>query len=188
MIIRRARVEDAAAIAEVHVETWRTTYAGMLPDKFLLNLSAEKHEARWWRHILAGNNSRHYVYVADDDDAGVVGFCSGGRIRGEAVEFDAEVYALYLLDSFQGVGIGKALFLKLVVHLQKTGDRTLLVWVLDQNPARFFYETLAGKLVVSRYGQVGGKKIRELGYGWKNIGQVIERQSAHSLNINNTGN
>ena len=74
------------------------------------------------------------------------------------------------------------------MQLHKTGDKTLFVWVLDQNPARFFYETLAGKLVVRRYGQVGGKKIRELGYGWKNIGQVIERQSAHSLNINNTGN
>ena len=110
MIIRRARVEDAAAIAEVHVETWRTTYAGMLPDNFLLNLSEEKHEARWWRHILAGNNSRHYVYVADDDDAGVVGFCSGGRMRGEAVEFDAEVYALYLLDSFQGWVLVKRCF------------------------------------------------------------------------------
>jgi hypothetical protein len=47
MIIRSARVEDAAAIAEVHVETWRTTYAGMLPDNFLLNLSEEKYEARW---------------------------------------------------------------------------------------------------------------------------------------------
>jgi ribosomal protein S18 acetylase RimI-like enzyme len=188
MIIRRAQVEDAAAIAVAHVETWRTAYAGMLPDKFLLNLSAEKHEVRWWRHVLVGTNTRHYVYVADDEDTGVVGFCSGGRMRGEAAEFDAEVYALYLLDSFQGMGLGKALFLELVVHLQKTGDKTLLVWVLDQNPARFFYESLGGKVVVTRYGQVGGKKIRELGYGWEDIGQLIERQSVHSLNINNTGN
>jgi L-amino acid N-acyltransferase YncA len=188
MIIRRARVEDAAAIAEVHVETWRTTYAGMLPDRFLLNLSAEKHEARWWRHVLAGTNSRHYVYVADDEEAGVVGFCSGGCMRGEAAEFDAEVYALYLLDSFQGMGLGKSLFLELVVHLQKTGGKTLMVWVLDQNPARFFYEFLGGKVIVVRHGQVGGKKIRELGYGWENVGQLIDRQSAYSSNINNTGN
>jgi len=150
----------------------------MLPDKFLLNLSAEKHESRWWRHVLAGTNSGHYVYVADDEDAGVVGFCSGGCMRGETAEFDAEVYALYLLDSFQGMGIGKALFLALVGHLQETDNKTLLVWVLDQNPARFFYECLGGKVVITRHGQVGGKKIRELGYGWENIGQLIERQSA----------
>jgi GNAT superfamily N-acetyltransferase len=178
MIIRRAQVEDAAAIAEVHVKTWRAAYAGMLPDKFLLNLSADKHESRWWRHVLAGTNIRHYVYVADDEDAGVVGFCSGGAMRGETAEFDSEVYALYLLDSFQGKGIGKSLFLALVAHHQKLGDKSLLVWVLDQNPARFFYESLGGKLVITRHGQVGGKKIRELGYGWDNIGQLIERQSA----------
>ena len=188
MIIRRARVADATAIAEVHVETWRTAYAGLLSDKFLLNLSAEKYEACWWRHVLAGTNSRHYVYVADDADVGVVGFCSGGPMRGEAAEFDAEIYALYLLDSFQGMGIGKLLFLELAAHLQKTGDKMLFVWVLDQNPARFFYESLGGKVVVTRHGQVGGMKIRELGYGWENIGQLIEGQLAHSLNINHTSN
>ncbi|MGB0575815.1 MAG: GNAT family N-acetyltransferase [Alphaproteobacteria bacterium] len=188
MIIRRAQVDDAAAIAEVHVETWRTSYAGMLPDKFLLNLSAEKHEARWWRYVLAEDNRRHYVYVAEDEDAGVVGFCSGGVMRGKAAKFDGEVYALYLLENFQGMGVGKSLFLALVAHLQNTGDKTLLVWVLDQNPARFFYVSLGGKMVISRHGRVGGRKIRELGYGWEDIGHLIERQSIRSIDINNTGN
>lgn len=124
MIIRCARVEDAAAIAEVHVETWRTTYAGMLPDDFLLNLSEEKYEASWWRHVLAGTNSRHYVYVADDEDAGVVGFCSGGRIR-----------EVRLSSSMQR-------FMRCIFLIVFRG------WELE-----------------SRYGQLGGKKIRELGYG-----------------------
>ncbi|NKB21857.1 MAG: GNAT family N-acetyltransferase [Alphaproteobacteria bacterium] len=188
MIVRRARVEDAAAIAEVHVETWRTAYAGMLPDKFLLNLSAKKHESRWWRHALGTKQSTHHVSVAEDRDAGVVGFCSGGALRGRAFNFDGEVYALYLLDSFQGIGVGKALFLELLNHLHASGNKSLLVWVLDQNPARFFYESLGGKVVATRDGRVGGQKIFEIGYGWPDIGELLNPQSANSLNIDNTGN
>ena len=36
-VIRPARAADAAAIGRIHVETWRDTYAGMLPDRV------------WWR-------------------------------------------------------------------------------------------------------------------------------------------
>ena len=31
--LRPARPGDAAAIAKVHVETWRATYAGIVPDE-----------------------------------------------------------------------------------------------------------------------------------------------------------
>jgi NAD(P)-dependent dehydrogenase (short-subunit alcohol dehydrogenase family) len=33
--IRRARPADAAAIGAVHVATWRSAYAGVLPDDYL---------------------------------------------------------------------------------------------------------------------------------------------------------
>ncbi|MBK17211.1 MAG: GCN5 family acetyltransferase [Rhodospirillaceae bacterium] len=169
MIIRRARIEDASAIAQVHVETWRSAYAGMLADEFLLNLSAKNHEARWWRHVLTGQTNSHCVYVADDVDAGVVGFCSGGRKRGNQTDCDAEIYALYVLDDFQGIGIGKSLFLELAKHLGNDGNESLLVWVLSQNPARFFYGSMGGKIIASRDGRVGGKRIHEFGYGWPKI-------------------
>lgn len=36
---REARFEDARSIAAVHVDTWRTTYAGIVPDDALAALS-----------------------------------------------------------------------------------------------------------------------------------------------------
>jgi hypothetical protein len=47
MLIRRATLEDAAAIARVRVDTWRTAYRGIVPDEFLDNMSYEGNESRW---------------------------------------------------------------------------------------------------------------------------------------------
>ena len=64
MQIRRARPDDAAAIARVHVESWRSTYAGLLPERLLLKLSNAQHEARWWRHVLG-----RFRRSRDEDEA-----------------------------------------------------------------------------------------------------------------------
>jgi len=40
-LIRRARADDAAGIAQVHVASWRSTYPGMVPDSYLLGLSTD---------------------------------------------------------------------------------------------------------------------------------------------------
>ena len=34
--IRRARAGDARAVARVHVESWRTTYPGIIPDRVIV--------------------------------------------------------------------------------------------------------------------------------------------------------
>lgn len=34
-MVRSARVEDAGAIARVNVDTWRTTYPGIVPQDYL---------------------------------------------------------------------------------------------------------------------------------------------------------
>jgi hypothetical protein len=47
MQIRQATMAEVAAIASVHVESWRTTYKGLLPDGYLANLTYERREPRW---------------------------------------------------------------------------------------------------------------------------------------------
>ncbi len=46
-IIRQARLGDARAIGGIEVETWRSTYAGMLPDRVLLGMSEQRQTASW---------------------------------------------------------------------------------------------------------------------------------------------
>ena len=47
MHVERAKLEDAHAIAEIHVLTWRAVYQGIVPADYLATLSVEKREALW---------------------------------------------------------------------------------------------------------------------------------------------
>jgi hypothetical protein len=39
MLVREAGIDDAGAGARVHVESWQTTYAGIVPAECLTRLS-----------------------------------------------------------------------------------------------------------------------------------------------------
>ncbi|MDC0033980.1 GNAT family N-acetyltransferase [Alphaproteobacteria bacterium] len=172
-IVRRGRSDDAAAIAHVHVDSWRSTYAGMLPEDMLIKLSSADREARWWRHVLGRFRRRHYVYVAEHEIYGVIGFISGGPSRDSGLEPEAEIYALYLLDEYQGEGIGRALFLRLAARLNHECGPSLVVWVLSENPSRYFYETMGGRLIARRSERMGDAEVQETAYGWADMGELV---------------
>ena len=58
--VRPAKLEDAATLARIYVETWRDTYAGMLPDEMLVNMSEVRHAASW-SHELSGQDAYENV-------------------------------------------------------------------------------------------------------------------------------
>ena len=61
--IRRARPSDAAAIGAVHVATWRSAYAGVLPEEYLAGLSAMRH-AGGYQQAIADRRDGHAIFVA----------------------------------------------------------------------------------------------------------------------------
>ena len=61
--IRRARAADAEAIGAVHVTTWRTAYAGVLPDEYLADLSPLRHAAGY-EQAITDRRHGHAVFVA----------------------------------------------------------------------------------------------------------------------------
>ena len=142
--IREAQVNDAAAIAKVHVDSWRTTYAGIVPDDFLTKLSYGQRE-RNWRNILSTPDSTEFVYVAEDAEGSVIGFASGGPERSGDADYKGELYAIYLLDKYQHKGIGRQLTVAAARRLLQQGFRSMLVWVLAENPSRAFYEALGAE-------------------------------------------
>ena len=139
--IRRALLADAGAIADVHVETWRNTYAGILPDSYLVDMSPKNHASLWTR-LLRREPASELILVADDAAAGIVGFVSAGHARKAGLPrrspYDAEVYTLYVTPDHQGTGLGRALLDAVFAGLVGRGHRTAIVWVLEANPARFF--------------------------------------------------
>src|ERR1700737_3403553 len=102
--IRPATPDDAEAIAHVHVQSWLTTYAGIVPQAYLSTLDETARTASW-REWLALTVK---VLVAELDGQ-IVGFASGGPLREPLQNYDAELYAIYLLQPAQGRGVGTSL-------------------------------------------------------------------------------
>tara|TARA_B100000686_G_C16286155_1_gene711308 strand:- start:112 stop:636 length:525 start_codon:yes stop_codon:yes gene_type:complete len=168
--IRSAASGDGAAIAHVYVETWRDAYPGMLPDKVLVGLSKPRHETFWHQQI---EKPESIVIVADDPDAGIVGFGSAGYARDPSLAHDGEVYTLYLLPDWRNRGTGRALLVGLFDALSANGCRSVLVWVLAHNPSRFFYETMGGSVVSEKVEKLWGASVHQFAYGWASLAEAI---------------
>ena len=164
-VIREATPEDVPGIARVHVDSWRTTYKGIVPQRIIDSFTYEQREALWRRYI-PGNAS--FVYVAEEDGQ-VVGFASGGPAREDAPNHAAELYAIYLLQEHQGKGIGRRLFDAVVRELVRRGLYSMAIWVIAENPACGFYEAMGGRKVYEREEEAGDKMLLEIGYGWDDI-------------------
>lgn len=166
--IRPAEVNDAEEIARVHVLSWRETYRGLVPDSFLDDLSIPRRTERWKRSLADRTDSYHSTVVAEENDQ-IVGFANYGFPQEADEEFDGELYAIYLLKSAQGQGIGRNLLSKVVKGLLGLGSSSMLVWVLRDNPARGFYERLGGLYVREKVIEIGGEPLIEVAYGWRGL-------------------
>lgn len=162
--IRAAVMEDASAIAHVHVESWRSTYAGIVPWAYLSSLDEEL-RATLWREWLAGET----VTLVAEWDGRVVGFAHGGKNREPVEKCDAELYAIYLLQEAQKRGIGAALLQGMATALTGRDFKSMAVWVLEQNRSRAFYEKTGARLAISRVIEVGGAKLMEVAYFWADM-------------------
>ena len=163
--IRRARLDDAREIARVQVDTWRTTYPGIVTQAYLDGLSYPEREGRW-QQILA--TATEFIFVAESCEGQVVGFASGGPKRGETV-YTGELNAIYLLERYQRQGIGHRLVAAAARELLQRGMRSMIVYVFAANPAREFYEALGGRKVFEGKFLLDGAPIADIAYGWENI-------------------
>ena len=94
---------DAPAIARVRVDSWRSTYRGMIPDAYLDGMKVEASTALWDRVLTAGPNAT-CVFVAEHG-ADIVGFSAGNRLQPPKHGFDAELAAIIVEQPFQWDGM-----------------------------------------------------------------------------------
>jgi len=163
--IRNARPGDARDIARLDVETWQATYAGTLSTPYLVGLS-EQRRAQGWTRVIA--HEPRDVQVAVDADGAILGFGSCGTSRGEP-GYTGEVFTLYVAPDMQNQGIGRLLLLALFARLAAQGHRSVVIWVLRDNPARFFYRRLGGKEVRRRLLSFGGGEVPAIAFGWPDL-------------------
>ena len=176
-LIREANIGDAAAIARVQVDSWRTTYQGIIPDEHLASLSYER-RAEAWQKILSDNaapipESLDFSYVALNSDKEIIGFAGGGRERSGDPVYKGELYCIYLLYQYQRKGGGQQLTSVVAKKLSEEGFDSMLVWVLAENPARRFYQALGGKQLREQNITIGGAILVEVAYGWTDLKELV---------------
>lgn len=165
--IRKARAADLHGIAEVLVATWRSTFADMLPGAFLDAMTVEEQMQRHRRRMLAPEAS--YFVAAHRQDGRIVGIAGSGPSRVPRMPYGAELYSLYVLDAFQGFGIGKGLVRAAAFEAVQRDHRSMLVWVLADNPNRRFYSRLGAVPVGRAPVSIGGVTLGQVGYAWDDL-------------------
>lgn len=179
--LRKAKPADAIAIGAVHVAAWRSAYPGILPDKFLANMSVSRQAAHYDSAIRTGTG----VVVATASGADVplgsgpriVGFTSAGRARGGEIGGrrlgEGEVETLYVLDDWRERGVGRRLMRAAAAHLIETGCKSAYVWVLRDNPSRWFYQRLGGRPVAEAEIRFAGQPVVQTAFTWDPIERLL---------------
>jgi ribosomal protein S18 acetylase RimI-like enzyme len=160
--IRPAETEDADAVAAVHDAAWRHAYAGIIPYKALAAM-INRRSGRWWERAIRRGTS---IQLAEMNGR-VCGYVTYGLNRAQALSQEGEIYELYLLPEYQGVGLGKRLFRAASRALDGHGCKGLVVWALEDNlNALRFYAGLGGSVVAQGSERFDTSVLRKQAFVW----------------------
>ncbi|MDI9634585.1 GNAT family N-acetyltransferase [Kamptonema cortianum] len=170
--IRNATETDAEGIAFVHVNSWKTSYAGIIDQDFLDNINYEKRLSSW-QEIIQSKSTQELIVLLDGKIIGFVGF---GFIRSKSrPEFFkdtetkvGEIYAIYLLEEHKRKSLGKALFNQCRLWFNLKELESFVVWALADNVhAKQFYEKEGGKSIGEMLITIGDRDYSEVCYLFK---------------------
>ncbi|WP_231689568.1 GNAT family N-acetyltransferase [Bacillus sp. FJAT-27245] len=161
--IRKATLEDAGAIAKVHVASWQTTYKGIMDEGFLRRLSVDKRKELWLNNIPREGS----IVLVAELDCEIIGFADGSPVKeGEYPGYDGDVTSIYFYEEHQGKGYGKQLLNRLLDGFRQQGFTSAIVKVLEDNSACRFYESLGARHIDENMIEVAGGKANLLTYAW----------------------
>ena len=169
--MRLARGADAQAIAHVQRESWRTSYAGILPLDVIASHAGTSDSIAWKRRI-SRQGPDAATWIAERSGK-IVGFASCGPARDALRGLDAEIYSLYVLHEEQRRGVGRELVRACARHFARRGLFGFYLWVLKANRARMFYGALGGEEVGEKVERLGRHDFAEIAYGWSDLTGLI---------------
>lgn len=138
MMIRPARLRDAAGIATLHTASWRSAYRDVIPA-WRLGPTLDNDRQRHWRTMLVRARSRDVVLVADDGKR-LLGFIAVWVGPGRAY-----IDNLHIQPALRGQGIGEQLMRAAARRLVRIGHRQADLWAFVANTAALrFYARLGG--------------------------------------------
>ena len=126
------RETDFSAISQVYYQTWQDAYRNLIPKSFLEKLDPQK---TWHPETRAD-----HTFIAVSDDQKIVGVISYGPSRKSTYKNFGEIYSLYVLPDWQGLGIGQQLFEKALAQLKMDFENIYLLVLKNNIPAQKFYQ------------------------------------------------
>lgn len=166
IIIRKARTEDAEAIADIKITGWQTAYRGIIDDDFLDNMNINEEIEKRKNNIKNGAN----IIVAELDNE-IVGFCLYRdyiKNQEDNLDADCEISSLYVKPELKRKGIGKKLMNYVIDDLKSKEKKKMILGCLKDNyPSRAFYEKMGGKVLKTEKIAFGNKEYEEKIYEYK---------------------
>ncbi len=171
-VLSQADARHIPDIAFLHIEGWKSAYQHILSDRFLTQQSTETRVKDWQGWLAAGDA---HILIAHHQDR-AVGFVGYGRLKTPPPGtsrirplFAGEIYALYLLPDVFKCGLGRRLLSAAAQDLKNLYKiDSLCLWVAENNErARGFYEHMGGQKLGKKQDEIGGQKVTETCYGWR---------------------
>lgn len=145
---------DAAALADLQIQSFRQAYKGILPDAYLDGMDAEVIKEEFIQKI--NDPAKHLII--DRQGGNITGYAYAVAQRMEELPFAGELIELYVHPDFTGKGTGTKLFRDMAIFLSDMDGASFNVWALSANKgACGFYESM------------GGTKLIEGGIHWPGI-------------------
>jgi ribosomal protein S18 acetylase RimI-like enzyme len=153
LVLRRATLEDAAAIARLHVAVWRETYRELAPPSVVRALDEAERRERWTRSLGAEEPTAATFVIETEEKLAAFGHC--GSPSHPSFGARGEVKFLYVGRAHARKGFGRKLLATMAEALSGRGYSGFGLGVVVGNaPAIAFYEALGGT-VLARYTDPG---------------------------------
>lgn len=160
--IRRSALADAAALADLHRDAWRSAYRGLIPGITLERMIARRGPA-FWREAPARGGTLLLEFGGKPAGYAVIG---PNRVR--QIGAEGEIYELYLGPEYQGAGLGRRLFDAAREELRRAARRGLVVRALEMNEnACGFYAAMGGRRFGRGFERLGNSKLATVVYHWR---------------------
>lgn len=144
MQIRSASFEDCRDLSILKRRIWETTYKGIYPNEKLIKYDIGFNENKF-KAMIKEQLQRLFVVL---DDSRIIGYMSCGEIMRPFNEYTHDIGLLYLLEEYQGKGIGYRLFQFATNELKNQGVTEFIVSCNKYNlPAQKFYKKVGGHII-----------------------------------------
>lgn len=174
MNIRLAAPADAAALAHIQVDSFRSAYAPFFPSEYLAAFSYAEQEQDW-RDLIGAKNAGEILLVAESADGDILGYALSRQADAAQTGYDCELVAMHVRPGMYRRGTGRALMAETARRMHAAGCRSLGLWVLEGNSARRMYEHLGGQQRGEQFFEMEeyNARQREVGYVWDDITRLF---------------